>query len=121
MRILANENVPGEAVGALRSRGHDVAWVLEVDPGALDDAVVQRARDEDRVIITFDKDFGELAFRARLPSSTGIIMFRLALSSPEHVTETIVAALQARDDWTGHFTVIEEGRIRMTLLPTMGQ
>ncbi|MGQ0550861.1 MAG: DUF5615 family PIN-like protein [Armatimonadota bacterium] len=117
MRILADENVPGEAVSALRSRGHDVVWVRDVAPAVGDNVVVQRARDEDRIIITFDKDFGELAFRAGLPSSAGVILFRLALPSPEHAVEMIVAAIEARGDWAGHFAVIEEGRIRMTPLP----
>jgi predicted nuclease of predicted toxin-antitoxin system len=63
MRILANENFPGDAVNALRLEGHDVAWIREDAPGSLDTQVLQRAQDEERVLITFDKDFGELAFR----------------------------------------------------------
>jgi predicted nuclease of predicted toxin-antitoxin system len=121
VRILANENIPGDAVAALRDHRHDVAWVREVAPGASDEAVLQLARDEDRVIITFDKDFGELAFRFGLPASAGIILFRLALPSPDRATQTIVTALGTRDDWMGHFAVIEEGRIRMTPLPGTAQ
>ena len=63
MRLLANENFPRIAVEALRARGHDVAWVRTDIPGASDQDVIHRAVAENRVLVTFDKDFGELAFR----------------------------------------------------------
>ena len=71
MRILANENLPREAVEALRDRGHDVAWVRTDSPGSSDDAVIKRSAAQARVLITFDKDFGELAFRWGLSSPFG--------------------------------------------------
>jgi predicted nuclease of predicted toxin-antitoxin system len=57
-RLLANENFPGAAVEALRSRGHDVAWVRTDAPGSSDREVLHRAVSEARILITFDKDFG---------------------------------------------------------------
>ncbi len=76
MRFLANENFPAEAVEALRGRGHDVAWVRIDSPGVRDAEVLARAQREDRIVLTFDKDFGELAFRSRLPASSGMILHR---------------------------------------------
>jgi len=81
MRILANENFPGEAVEALRKQGHDVAWVRTDAPGNNDTQVLERAQREGRIVITFDKDFGELAFRAGLPAQSGIILFRISAPS----------------------------------------
>jgi hypothetical protein len=101
MRILANETFPGDAVAALRLHGHDVA----------------RVRADDRILVTFDKDFGELAFRAGLPVSSGIILFRISTPSSAHVARVAVEALGSRTDWEGHFAVVEDGRIRMTPLP----
>jgi predicted nuclease of predicted toxin-antitoxin system len=118
VRILANENFPEEAVTALRQQGHDVVWIRTDAPGSSDWDVLRRAQAEDRVIITFDKDFGELAFRFGLPASSGIILFRIAAPSSVHVARMAVAALGTRTDWTGHFAVVEENRIRMKLLPT---
>jgi len=66
----------------------------------------------------FDKDFGELAFRYGLPASCGVILFRISTPSSEHVVRLVIAALQQREEWAGHFSVIEDTRIRMTLLPT---
>jgi predicted nuclease of predicted toxin-antitoxin system len=117
MRILANENFPGDAVLALRERGHDVAWVLTDAPGSSDEQVLERAQAENRVLITFDKDFGELAFRSSLPPTTGIVLFRISTPSSLHVARVAVAALESRTDWDGQFAVVEDDRIRMTPLP----
>jgi predicted nuclease of predicted toxin-antitoxin system len=117
MRILANENFPGDAVAALRARGHDVAWVRSDAPGSTDVEVLARAQAQDRVVVTFDKDFGELAFRAGLPASSGVILFRISTPSSEHVAQVAVAALESRLDWAGHFAVVEDHRIRLVPLP----
>lgn len=117
MRLLANENFPGVAVEALRSRGHDVVWVRTDSPGISDQEVIGRAIAEIRVLVTFDKDFGELAFRTGVPASCGIVLFRISPASPEHVAQTAITVLESRDDWAGHFSVIEEARVRMIPVP----
>lgn len=61
--FLANENAPREAVLAARAAGFDVTWMVELQPGAGDEIVLALAQQEQRVLITFDKDFGELVFR----------------------------------------------------------
>jgi len=116
MRILANENFPGLAVTALRERGHDVVWMRTDAPGSKDRDILQRAETENRVRVTFDKDFGELAFRIKLPASSGIILFRITTPSPKSVAQKVIAALESRKDWLGHFSVIEDSRIRMRKL-----
>ena len=117
MRILANENFPGDAIAVLRERGHDVAWIHSDAPGSSDVEVLARAQTEDRILITFDKDFGELAFRSRLPASSGVVLFRVSMPSPSSVARIAVVALESRTDWAGHFAVIEDDRIRITPLP----
>ena len=117
MRILANENFPGKAVEALRKAGHDVAWVRTDAPGASDRNVLARAQAEERLLLTFDKGFGELAFRFGLVAPSGIVLFRIVPSSAAQVARAAVAALESRTDWPGHFAVVEEDRIRMTPLP----
>ena len=95
MRILANENFPGEAVEALRARGHDVRWVRTASPGAPDSQVVEIAASEDRLLITFDKDFGEFAFRHTLFPPAGVVLFRIRAPSPTDVAKVSVAVLEA--------------------------
>jgi predicted nuclease of predicted toxin-antitoxin system len=116
LRILANENVPGEAINALRRLGHDVVWTRTHAPGSPDEAVLAQAQAEDLIVATFDKDFGELAFRRVLPSSSGIILFRITTQSPADTVSIIIAALQSRSDWSGYFSVVENDRILMTRL-----
>ena len=119
MRLLADENLAWDAVEALRALGHDVAWVRIDAPGIGDEQVLARAAAESRVLVTADKDFGELAFQRELPADSGIILLRLR-GSPEVRTAALVAAIQARDDWASQFAVVENDRIRMTPLPRRG-
>ena len=117
MRLLANENFPLDAVEALRKGGHDDSWIREDARGSKDEQVPAQAQQDDRILITFDKDFGELAFRSKLPSTSGVILFRITAISSQHVAEVAIQALANRTDWAGHFSVIEDQRIRMTQLP----
>lgn len=61
MRFLANENIPGALVKALRGAGNDVIWIRTEAPGIHDQEVLARAARDGRILLTFDKDFGELA------------------------------------------------------------
>lgn len=117
MRILANENFPADAVSALRDQGHNVVWIRTDSPGISDNEVLECAQRENRILITFDKDFGELAFRLKLPALNGIILFRISATSSNQVAQAAVAAIESRTDWRGHFAVVEDSRIRMTPLP----
>jgi len=113
LKLLANENVPAAAVELLRSRGHDVGWIKTDSPGATDDAVLARARADDPLLITFDKDFGELVFSKGRPASAGIILFRVVTSSPAETARKVADAIDLRDDWAGHFSVVDETKVRM--------
>lgn len=117
MKLLADENFPELAALALRKVGHDVLWARTEMAGSPDTAILERARAEDRLIVTFDKDFGELAYLEGLPASSGVIIFRLAPSSPEFVAERAVTVLQSREDWMGKFAIAEESRVRIRSLP----
>ena len=116
MRFLANENFPGDAVAALQSAGHEVAWVRVEGPGMSDADVLSWAVRDKRILLTFDKDFGELALRAALPSTCGIVLFRLPMPSPNAAGPSLAARLGERGDWLGHFSVVEPARVRMRAL-----
>ncbi|MFO1103279.1 MAG: DUF5615 family PIN-like protein [Methylocystis sp.] len=113
MRFLADENFPAEGVFALRRAGRDVVWICETASGASDEAVLALATGERRILLTFDKDFGELARRADFARSCGIILFRLATPPAASVGDALAARIAERDDWIGHFSVFEPGRVRM--------
>lgn len=117
MQFLANENFPLDAVEAVRKLGHDVAWIRTEAPGSNDRDILSRAVKERRVLLTFDKDFGDLAFQFGLPSHCGIVLFRLQAVSSTALANLVATALQSRTDWAGRFSVVEVGRIRMRPLP----
>jgi predicted nuclease of predicted toxin-antitoxin system len=77
IRFLADENFPARAVGALRQAGVRVDSVLEIAPGTADELVLLRALEAGAVILTFDKDFGELVWRSRPTRGFGVVLFRI--------------------------------------------
>ena len=72
MRVLADENFPGPALAALRKAGWDVLSVAEECPGVPDEEVAALCANQQRILLTFDKDFGELVFRRGLPAGSGL-------------------------------------------------
>jgi predicted nuclease of predicted toxin-antitoxin system len=117
VRFLATENFPGTAVEELRLNGHEVTWIRTEAPGSSDEAVLARAAREGSILVTFDKDFDELAWRAHLPKTCGIVLFRIPVPAPQRVGEVLCRVLTGRDDWAGKFSVIEPARVRMRDLP----
>jgi predicted nuclease of predicted toxin-antitoxin system len=116
MRFLANENFPGAAVTALETAGHDVVWVRMAAPGTTDPDVLAWATREERILLTFDKDFGELAKGSALPPTCGVVLLRMPMPKPGEVGQRLADLITARDDWAGYFSVIEPGRVRMRSL-----
>jgi len=110
MRFLANENFPGTAVTAIEAAGHDIVWVRIAAPGTTDADVLAWAAREERILLTLDKDFGELARGSALPRSCGVVLFRTAMPRPSDVGQQLADVITARDDWAGCFSVIEPGR-----------
>ncbi len=106
MNFLADESRAGPVIRALREAGHDV-----------DEQVLERAVNEKRVLITEDRDFGELVY-ARGRSSAGVILVRFhsraGRAKPATVVEA-VAKLGAR--LRDAFTVVEPGRVRISGRP----
>lgn len=78
-----------------------------------DENIMFLAEDEGRVLLTFDKDFGELAYSSKPRPSCGIILFRIPLRSADYIAKMIAEVLDSRCDWPGHFAVVEPGRIRL--------
>ena len=117
MRLLANENFPAIAVEALRQAGHDTMWIRTEAPGISDDAVMARALSDGRLLLTFDKDFGELVFYRGQQASNGIVLFRIPMTSPTEVARRVVSVLASRPGWENHFSVVASGKIRMRPLP----
>jgi predicted nuclease of predicted toxin-antitoxin system len=118
MRFLANENFPAASVQRLRQSGHDVLYVIENFPSLEDEAVLRRARDEERLLLTFDRDYGELIFKRRLPAPPGVLFLRFDPGTPLEPAEVLLKLLSLPDvEWTGRFTVLTREQIRQHRLP----
>jgi predicted nuclease of predicted toxin-antitoxin system len=100
-------------VKELRDAGYDIRWIRTESPGISDPDVMRFAYREKRVILTCDKDFGELAVKETAYPSAGIILVRVFRQSPSAVAEYIRNILRSREDREGNFSVIEQDRIRM--------
>ena len=108
MKILANENFPAPSVRYLRERGHDVRFVAEDSPGESDAANLRAAHEEGRVILTFDRDYGELVFRHRMPAPAGVVFLRFDPDYPLHAGEVVNALFRdAGVTFAGYFTVVD--------------
>src|SRR5438445_10785023 len=93
---------PADAVTQLKAAGHDIVWVRTAAPGMKDEDVLAWAAREARIVLTFDKDFGELACRAGLPASSGIVLLQLPMPSVVDVGTTLAARIDERTDLAGH-------------------
>jgi predicted nuclease of predicted toxin-antitoxin system len=121
LRVSANENVPGAAVAALRAHGHDVWWCAETSPGLTDHEVLDRAYADRRIVLTFDKDFGELVFQRGLPAA-GVVLFRVAASSPEAMADLVVRFVtDYADALANHFSIVSDDPARVRIVPLPSQ
>ncbi|MFH1625781.1 MAG: DUF5615 family PIN-like protein [Pseudomonadota bacterium] len=117
MDFLANENFPLESIHLLRDANHDVASVMEDTPGAKDHEVLIRAQKEKRIVLTFDRDYGELLYRQSLSPPPGIIYFRFDPTTPVEPAEILLELSRVEKiNLTGKFTVVERTRIRQRSL-----
>jgi predicted nuclease of predicted toxin-antitoxin system len=124
MRFLIDESVGVDMVRYLRSMGHDVVYIAEVAAGAIDEDVLKKAAEEIRILITNDKDFGELVFRSGQPHH-GVLLFRLKDESAANQVKVLTSLLeQYSDHLAGQFATVQEHRVRvsggMTFLLTQG-
>ena len=117
MRFLMNENVSGTVIRTLRRQGHDVLSAKESMRGESDPTILERARREGRLVVTHDKDFGELAFRSHLPAECGVVLFRLGGRAPDADNHRILEVIEGREEWARHFAVVTDDQIRIRPLP----
>lgn len=113
MNLLADEGVDKPIVDALRKAGFDVGYILEKNQGAADDFILALAYSEKRILITQDKDFGELVYRLK-QAHYGVVLIRLLGYTPElkaEITKSLL--LDHKNELTEAFTVIQPNAIRI--------
>ncbi len=117
LAFLADENVEVEIVEALRGIGHEVIYAGESLPGSEDSVLLDGALRHGRLLITDDKDFGELVFRQRR-SSAGVVLLRLpGMKASIKAAHVVGAVRRYGERLLGSFLVIGERTMRMRRVP----
>ena len=114
-KLLADENIPKKTIEILRKKKADITSITDTRLGLSDRKIIEIANNEGRIIVTFDKDFGELIFRERLKVK-GLIFLRMPPTSPEHIAERIEHILLRKIPIENKIVVIREDTIRVTQL-----
>ena len=121
MKLLADAHISRALVAYLTELGHEVLHVAMISPRMSDSAILNRAAADGRVVLTADKDFGELCFRRLMPSA-GVILLRLHAPSEIGRVEIIKRFWPLIEpNALGHFTVVTDSSIRRSPLPTAGE
>ena len=112
MRILADENIDYPAGKNLRGSGFDVLSIMDMHRGENDNFVLSVANKLECILLTNDKDFGDLVIRQKL-SHKGVVLLRLSSQDITEITNIILRVLKLYGDQLGNkFTVVGDIRIR---------
>lgn len=115
--FVADENTDKHIVQRLKQSGYRVTYVAESNPGIPDEEVLELTNKAGSILMTSDKDFGELVFRQRRVTA-GVVLVRVHAKRPQEKAEIVIKAIEEHaEDLQDAFTVITETgvRIRKTL------
>jgi predicted nuclease of predicted toxin-antitoxin system len=114
LRFLADESCDFGIVRALREKGFDVVALSEIARHTVDSEVIAQASLENRILLTEDKDFGQLVFASRADSA-GVILIRFPGNARKTLQETVVRLILERgDEIRNAFVVLQPSHIRVS-------
>jgi predicted nuclease of predicted toxin-antitoxin system len=112
MRWLVDECLDAGLVARLRASGHDVIYMAETAPATSDAEVMARAQRDGRLLLTEDKDFGDLVFR-RGGQVPGVVLLRIDPAMHALKSRRLDAAIvRFGDNLFGRYMIVEEARFR---------
>ena len=113
MKFLANENIPISSVTHLKSHGFDITAIGLDNPSISDKEVMKIASDEERIILTYDSDYGELIFKHGYRPDAGVIFIRYQPSEPLETTRILERLLSTPNlSFEQTLTVVDSNSIR---------
>jgi len=112
MKLLANENFPYPSIFYLQKKGFDVLSIGMDNPSIKDSEIMDIAINEERTIITFDRDYGELIFRHNYKPPQGVLYLRLGKYSPTEPGLIVEEIISSGLDLYRALTVIDEQGVR---------
>ena len=113
MKFLANENFPLKSIIYLESKGFDINSIGRDIPGIKDEFIMSLADEQERIILTFDRDYGELIFKFHYKPKNGVIYLRLDDYTPELPGKLIERLIgNSHIDFANKLTVLDKNGIR---------
>lgn len=113
MRILADENIDYPVVRKLRDKGFEVFSIMDMHQGENDNFVLSVANNLDCILLTNDKDFGELVIRRQLPHK-GVILLRLSSRDITEISNIVSDILNKYgQQMVNKFTLVSDTKIRI--------
>ena len=120
IRFLADVNVEKSIVDYLSKQGYDIKWIPDYDCEMFDEDLLQMANEEQRILITNDKGFGDLIFLQK-KLSAGTILFRVkGHGSQEKIRLMRKLLMGYRDKLLNHYVIVSKGKIRVIPLGDQG-
>lgn len=117
MKFLANENFPFPSIKTLRENGYDVVSISEDLSGISDEEVLRKASLENLIILTFDRDYGELIFKYQKDNPPAVVYFRTKGQSPNEAGKILIEKIEVEKILlVNFFTVVEETGVRQRKL-----
>lgn len=108
LSYLADENFRGPSVRRLRDVGLEVAWIREDSPGISDVEVLARATRERRILLTSDRDHGEIIFGQGVVAPPGVVYFRYTPTDqhPEELADRLLRLIRDGTQLLDNFTIV---------------
>lgn len=114
LRFLADESCDFGVVKALRAEGYEVLALTEITTRSLDSEVIGQAHQEKRILLTEDKDFGQLVFASQVDSA-GVILIRYPGNARRSLQKAIVSLVHEKgNEIRNAFVVMQPGHIRVS-------
>ena len=120
MPLLLDETFGRQVTQALRDAGHDVLTVRSFMPGQPDSHILMTDAARGRILVSADRDFGDLLYRDQMPAPDGVVLVRLWQFKAPAIARRLVEALDEPRTWLGQFSVVLPDRVRQALLPVAG-
>lgn len=111
MRFLANDNFPKDSVDILNNNNIDTLSISKIKPGISDTEVINISNNDRRIILTFDKDYGELIYKNKIKPINGVILFRWNFFKPETPALFLLEKINSFT-FENKFTIISHNSIR---------
>ena len=112
-QLLADENIPKESLDFLKRQGVDIVAVTEFSSGLSDREILELAKTDGRIVVTFDKDFGQIIFREGFKAN-GLIMLRFIPKSPQQTAKRVQQLLASKIVLEKRVVTLKEDGVKVT-------